>query len=246
MVVFTTQAFAAPISLWVRGEQLPLKVPPVIKNGRTLISLPTAARLLDAEISYDAATKEIVITKEGKRLTLTSGLKTAWINRQPATLDVPPQISGEHLLVPFRFLAEALDFFVIWDRNTETVHLSDNLLHLPGTAWPLTGTANASPHTHPGVQAVAGNRPPRGARSTRPTTSPEATRAAAQSAIRVAELPLPPTCRPSTSPPDTVWPPRSIGRSPSDPPHPAHGRSSPADSPWPSAPLHPPAAPDRW
>jgi hypothetical protein len=66
----------------------------------------------------------------------------------PVRFDVPPQITDGRTLVPFRFIAEALNISVNWDGNTRTISASDGEIqvllqinnrtaHVNGSASPL-------------------------------------------------------------------------------------------------------------
>ncbi|MGD0621713.1 MAG: phospholipase D-like domain-containing protein [Thermacetogeniaceae bacterium] len=62
----TSFVFAAqPINLVVNGQAIQCDVPPQIVNGRTMVSISTAAQALGCQVSWDGATRTVNITSSG-------------------------------------------------------------------------------------------------------------------------------------------------------------------------------------
>ncbi|MCX7746652.1 MAG: stalk domain-containing protein [Clostridia bacterium] len=116
-------ASPAVIGVTLDGENVPLDVPPTVVNGRTLVPLRAIFESLGAKVEWDGATKTIRGTKQNTSITLQIDNKTAYVNNQPYTLDVPATIMLGRTLVPMRFIAESLGAKINWLGKTKTVEI---------------------------------------------------------------------------------------------------------------------------
>jgi len=82
-------------------------VPPVVQEQRTLVPIRVVAEALGAEVEWDHATKTATITLGGKVLTMTLG-------QLIAGMDVPAQGIDGRIMVPLRYVSEALGAYVMW------------------------------------------------------------------------------------------------------------------------------------
>ncbi|WP_245648178.1 CotH kinase family protein [Paenibacillus borealis] len=97
---------------------------PVNKDGRVLVPVNAILSALGAEVTWDQAAKKITAVKGSTTIIMTIGSKTASINGQALTLDVPAQIIGNRTLVPVRFISEGLGLDVLWNAAAQTVTAS--------------------------------------------------------------------------------------------------------------------------
>ncbi|NOU82419.1 hypothetical protein GC101_26475 [Paenibacillus sp. LMG 31459] len=97
---------------------------PVNKDGRVLVPVNAILSALGAEVTWDQAAKKITAVKGSTTIIMTIGSKTATINGQALTLDVPAQIIGNRTLVPVRFISEGLGLDVLWNAAAQTVTAS--------------------------------------------------------------------------------------------------------------------------
>ncbi|AIQ39265.1 copper amine oxidase N-terminal domain-containing protein [Paenibacillus sp. FSL R5-0912] len=92
-------------------------VPPVIQEQRTLVPIRAVAEALGAEVKWDHATKTATITLDGKVLTMTLG-------ELIEGMDVPAQAIDGRIMVPLRYVSEALGAYVMWfpqDKRIEII-----------------------------------------------------------------------------------------------------------------------------
>ncbi len=120
------KAGAKDVLVYVNGKRPTMDVPPVVKDGRTLIPFRALAQALNAVVTWDEATKTVTMERDGHVVKLTLDSLTATIDGQPLALDVPAQLHDNRTLVPVRLLAVALDSQVDWDDETETVVVTPN------------------------------------------------------------------------------------------------------------------------
>lgn len=115
--------FWFPPRIVVNQRQLNFDVPPVIKNGRTLVPMRTIFEQLGAIVTWDAKTKMVQAIKGYTTIILKIGSNRALVNGQEVTLDVPAEISKGRTLVPIRFISESLGAQVSWIQQLQLVKI---------------------------------------------------------------------------------------------------------------------------
>ncbi|MEW5920287.1 MAG: stalk domain-containing protein [Bacillota bacterium] len=109
----------------IRGRPFQSDLPPVIKNGRTLIPVRAVMYALGAEVEWDAALQKVTITRGNVVVELFVIERVFYVNGEPFELDVPVQLLGNRTFVPLRFIAEALGENVYYDENTSDIIIGD-------------------------------------------------------------------------------------------------------------------------
>ncbi len=116
---------------------------PFIDSGRTLVPLRFVAEALDAYVDWLPSTRTVVIeTDSGTIIKVAIGSKTAYVDNQPRTLDVPAMIKGGRTFVPLRFVGEAMGAKVDWDSATRKI----KVVNVDTSDWeeyiePITGSS---------------------------------------------------------------------------------------------------------
>ncbi|MEW6662520.1 MAG: copper amine oxidase N-terminal domain-containing protein [Bacillota bacterium] len=111
--------------IWVRGMNMKFDVPPVIKDGRTLIPVRAISEGLGAQVQWDAENRKVTITKGEVVVVLYLDSKTVEVNGQTVTLEVPAQSINSRTFVPLRFVSEALGVKVKYDDETGDIEIED-------------------------------------------------------------------------------------------------------------------------
>src|SRR6185295_8905425 len=83
-------------------------VGPMPIGGRVMIPLRSVGEALGAELEWNGAKRSVLGTKDGKTFELAIGSRAASVGGRPMTLDVPATMEHGTVLVPLRFVAEAL------------------------------------------------------------------------------------------------------------------------------------------
>lgn len=104
--------------LFIRGERLQFDVPPVIKEGRTLVPVRAISEGLDAEVTWDQDLKKITIVKGEDTIELFLDSITVMVNGVEKEIDVPAQMESNRTFVPIRFISEILGEKVVYDDET--------------------------------------------------------------------------------------------------------------------------------
>lgn len=122
-LLMSVSAFA-DINITVDNQKLNSDVSPVIVEGRTLVPVRAIFEELGADVNWDADTQTVTATKNGLNISLQINNKSAVVNNENKTLDVPAQIVDGRTMVPARFVAESMGCNVGWDSDTQTVTIS--------------------------------------------------------------------------------------------------------------------------
>lgn len=100
----------------VNGVYKPIDVPPTIINNRTMVPLRFIGEALGAELNWNAETKTVIITLNGKEVKMV-------IDQPTFGMDTPPTIVQGRTLVPVRFISESLGADVVWYPSNKTVSI---------------------------------------------------------------------------------------------------------------------------
>ncbi|GED71437.1 hypothetical protein BRE01_51390 [Brevibacillus reuszeri] len=161
------------VKLIIGGQATVPDVPPVIKNGRTLVPVRVIAEGLGAEVEWNEKSRTAVITRGAQQLSLTLDSKKAVVNGKQVSLDTAPVIAKQRMLLPLRFVGESLGVTVGWDNSSRTVIANETpqvLLngHAPSQAiktYQVSDTMYVSAQTvaeQVGQKGFAWKRPERG------------------------------------------------------------------------------------
>jgi len=94
---------------------------PFIENGRTMVPLRAVFEVMNCKVRWDADNSSAVVEYEGKKIIIPANSNTAFINDKASMLDVPAKLVNDRVMVPLRFIGEAIDKKVIWDDADKTV-----------------------------------------------------------------------------------------------------------------------------
>lgn len=110
----------------VRGMNMKFDVPPVIKEGRTLIPVRAIMNGLGAKVEWNNETKVATITRDDKVITLNLLTGEATVNGEAVELDVPAEIISNRTFVPLRFVAQTLGEKVNYDNDTGEIDIGED------------------------------------------------------------------------------------------------------------------------
>lgn len=116
---------AAQINVEVNGDRVNFTdARPLQVGGRVYIPLRDVARSLNANVTWDAQTRTVHGTRDGRSFALPIGSRTAYVQGDATHLDAPARIVSGRTMVPLRFAAEALGAQVAWIPEMRTVAIS--------------------------------------------------------------------------------------------------------------------------
>ncbi|WP_410771193.1 stalk domain-containing protein [Fontibacillus sp. BL9] len=139
-MLLTNTAQAAPaISVYIDGNRLATDQAPVVVQGRVLLPLRAIFEALDATVNWNQWTQTVTASKDNTTVVLKLKSKTATINNQTVSLDVPAQAIKGRTMVPVRFVSEALGEAVNWNSSAKTVSIvTGGSSEEPGTLTPVS------------------------------------------------------------------------------------------------------------
>lgn len=100
-------------------------VPPVIKDGRVLIPLRAVTAALGGQVEWDAESRTVTVTLEDNVIKITVDDLKATVNGVVYDLDVPAKAERGRVVVPLRFIGQALGYEVGYDNSTGDVTVGD-------------------------------------------------------------------------------------------------------------------------
>lgn len=109
-----------------------------IVDDTTLVPLRVISEGLGADVDWDESENTITVEKDGNVISLQIGSTTATINGKAYALPAAAEIKDDTAMVPIRFIAEALNANVVWDKDTMKVTVSDReeaLAKIDNTKW---------------------------------------------------------------------------------------------------------------
>ncbi len=109
------------VQLMMDGKVIAPDVLPLVKNGRTLVPVRVIAEGLGAEVAWNQATLTATIRRDGQTVTLRLNDKTAYINGKAVRMETPPVTVQQRMLLPLRFVGEALGATVGWEESSRMV-----------------------------------------------------------------------------------------------------------------------------
>lgn len=155
------QAAEKPVSVTVDGLPVAFDVPPIIRNGRTLVPFRAIAEALNVKVNWDGSTKTVSATDGKTSIRLQIGNKTAYRNGEPIPLDVPPQVVNGRAMLPLRFFSEAFACKVAWDETRLSVAITSPPKEMTVIGFYALGDSNTSSWTNlfgrPYPEAAPGN-----------------------------------------------------------------------------------------
>jgi hypothetical protein len=125
----------------LNGALLPTQVPPLQRNGRTLVPMRTIFQALGAQVRWNGLTKEITAQSGSSNVRMQIGNRQALVNNQRVTLDQAPLLYRSYTMVPLRFVAEGLGADVHWNQALQLVSI--NTTGTAGQPGDLSNVAGA-------------------------------------------------------------------------------------------------------
>ncbi|MBO8159553.1 stalk domain-containing protein [Thermosyntropha sp.] len=116
---------------WLNDVRYSMDVAPYIKDNRTFMPLrfaAYAAGVKDEDILWDQALNTALLKAEDKRVKVKLGSRILYVDDKQVVMDVAPEIYKNRLMLPVRWIAEALDAQVEWNQLEKkiTVMVKDN------------------------------------------------------------------------------------------------------------------------
>jgi len=133
--------FAQNVQVQVDGNALTFPdTQPQLVGTVVMVPLRSVFEHAGATVTWDQATQTVTSDVNGSHVVLHTGDSEATVNGNMKYLDLPPTTIGNRMLVPMRFLGDALGAQVNWSPATYTVTINTSSAYTP----PPTPTINVS------------------------------------------------------------------------------------------------------
>ena len=130
------------ISLYVNNKPVETKtMNPIQLEGRVLVPAREVFEAMGANVAWDNSLKKVTIKYKSKTIILTMNQTEATINDTIVSMDVPGKIINSKVMIPIRFVSEAMGLNVRWDASSRAVWITEPIYDTPslGTSENITG-----------------------------------------------------------------------------------------------------------
>jgi len=124
-VLAQTTNTSEEVKVYVNDTRVKFDVPPIFVKSFTLVSVRAVFEALGARIEWDNYTKTVTIRRGETEVRVQPGNRIAMVNNAPYVMDVPAVGLNGRILVPVRFISEAIGAKVDWVNETKTIFIND-------------------------------------------------------------------------------------------------------------------------
>ncbi|ADM71226.1 Protease inhibitor [Paenibacillus polymyxa E681] len=112
---------AQQVEVFIDGKLQQYEQPATSISGSMLVPFRAVFEALGAKVKWDGATKTVTATKGDTTIKLTVGSRDAYINGKLVRLNAAPRLINGKVMVPIRFVSEALGAKVKWNIAAQSV-----------------------------------------------------------------------------------------------------------------------------
>ncbi len=102
----------------INGQTLDTDVDPIIDSGRILVPIRAICEAMGAEVEWQGDENTVSAVRNGSRVSFVLGQTEAFKDGESIEMDVVPRVEDETVLVPLRFISQALGAEVDWNEDT--------------------------------------------------------------------------------------------------------------------------------
>lgn len=113
------------ISILYDDQPIHFQIPPVVLGGHTMCQIRPLAETLGATVTWEQPSQTVTI-RRGERVARCSvGSEVGVVAGVGYLLAEPPTLVSDHVVVPLRFIAEALGAIVHWEEPQGRIRLTN-------------------------------------------------------------------------------------------------------------------------
>jgi hypothetical protein len=106
---------------YLNQKKITLEEAPFIRSNRTYVPLRFVAEAFQIDVDWLPAEQKITLKENSTLVELWINRSTIRINGRDQKIDAVPVLVKNRTFVPIRFVAEALEAYVVWESKTQTV-----------------------------------------------------------------------------------------------------------------------------
>lgn len=115
-----------PISLYVNKQPVQtIVMAPIQLNNRVLVPSREVFEAMGAKVGWNHSIKEVNVAYKGKKIALSVNQTTATLDGNQITMDVPAKIINDKVMIPVRFVSEAIGMKVTWQGEERAVWIEE-------------------------------------------------------------------------------------------------------------------------
>lgn len=119
----------------IDGQVLQMRTEPTIINNRTFLPLRfLTEEILQADVSWNNTTKKAIVKDATRTVEVTLNNTTALVNGKKVTLDAPPIIVNDSILLPVRFMSETFGMTVDYKSSDKSITITSMRENKPPVA----------------------------------------------------------------------------------------------------------------
>jgi hypothetical protein len=120
-LILYKEPYGKELDVYLNGEQIPLTV--MKKNESFFSPLKDVFTFIGADITWDSASQNIIISTDDKEIKIRVGFKQAKVNDRWVTLNIPVIRIKKEIFIPLRFLDEILEAEIKWDKKNNRIDI---------------------------------------------------------------------------------------------------------------------------
>lgn len=113
-----------PITLYINGQEtLTTVMPPIQLEGYVVVPAREVFGTMGAKVDWKGQEKKVYVDDGKSLIVLEIDSKEAWVNGEVKSLDMPAKLINNKVMIPIRFISEALGFKVEWLGNERNIYI---------------------------------------------------------------------------------------------------------------------------
>ena len=114
----------APITLYIDGNQIITTVmPPIQFDGSVVVPAREVFSVTGATIEWRPSEQSVYVHNETSLIVLKMNSNEAWVNGEIKYLDMPAKLINDKVMIPVRFISEALGYTVDWSQAERAIRI---------------------------------------------------------------------------------------------------------------------------
>ena len=113
-----------PIILYIDNQQVVTTVmPPIQFNGAVVVPAREVFSNTGATVEWRPTEQSVYVHNETSLIVLKINSHEAWVQGETKYLDMPAKLINDKVMIPIRFISEALGYQVDWFQSERTIHI---------------------------------------------------------------------------------------------------------------------------
>lgn len=110
--------------VFLNGNEIKPDVPPVVKEGRTLVPVRALTEALGAAVQWNEKEQTVLVSKGDTKIQLRVNNMIALVNGNEFNIDIPAEINSSRIFVPLRFIMQVMNAGIEWYPEGQIIALN--------------------------------------------------------------------------------------------------------------------------